>query len=233
MRLLPFFSYYGAKQRIGGKYPKPRWYTIIEPFAGSASYSHWYPNRKVILYDINPKVCATWQYLIRVTEEEVMSLPLVFDDVRELNICQEAKYLIGWWLSSANAAPRHKPTTWLKTGMWPNQFWGEYRRSIIAAQLRHIRHWKIHNQGYDYCPDILATWFIDPPYQNGGKFYPYHDVSYVYLNRWTRTRKGQVIACGEEGDNWLPFLPFITAQSLNKTGTKGWSKEVMWTNDKP
>jgi len=34
------FSYFGSKARIGNKYPKPIYDTIIEPFAGAAGYSY-------------------------------------------------------------------------------------------------------------------------------------------------------------------------------------------------
>ena len=44
------FYYYGRKQKIFGKYPKPQFDTIIEPFAGSAAYSmNYYKNNFVLL----------------------------------------------------------------------------------------------------------------------------------------------------------------------------------------
>lgn len=115
VKLRPFFPYFGGKFRLAPKYPKPRWSTIIEPFAGSAGYSVRYHTRNVILYDLNAEVYCTWDYLIRVSAAEILRLPLVFDDVRDLNIPQEARWLISWWLGPGDFAPRPKPQRGLST----------------------------------------------------------------------------------------------------------------------
>src|ERR1700677_4867140 len=108
MTLRPFFTYYGGKYRIGPKYPKPLHDTIIEPFAGSAGYSLRHPEKQVILYDMNPRIVATWQYLLKTTEKDIYSLPEIFDDLREVkNINQEAKWLIGWWCNKGSCEPRN------------------------------------------------------------------------------------------------------------------------------
>ena len=77
MRLRPFFSYYGSKWRLAPKYSKPKFDTIIEPFAGSASYSLLYPKRKVKLIDLDDNICILWEYLINVKEKEIRALPLL------------------------------------------------------------------------------------------------------------------------------------------------------------
>lgn len=228
VKLKPFFTYFGGKYRIAPRYPKPRWKTIIEPFAGSAGYSTRYPNREVQLYDLNPKVVGTWDYLIKVSEEEIMRLPLVFDDVRNLAIPQEAKWLIGWWLNKGNAQPCHLPGLWMRQRIRPNSFWGEVIRARTAAQLEYIRHWKVRLTSYDTLPNPSATWFIDPPYQRSGKRYTFNAVDYPHLSEWTKARQGQVVACGQEGDNWLDFKPFLDAKGTEGCRREGKSKEVIW-----
>lgn len=97
MKLKPFFTYYGGKYRAAPYYPKPRYRRIVEPFAGSAGFSLRYPSYDVCLYDLSEQVCGVWSYLLRVSAEEISKLPLNFDSVDNLQICQEAKWLLGFW----------------------------------------------------------------------------------------------------------------------------------------
>jgi hypothetical protein len=97
MRL--YFSFFGSKYRVALNYPKPIHPTIIERFAGSAGYSLRYPECQVRLHDADPVICGLWDYLIHVSPEEIRRLPLVFSHIDELDLCQEAKWLIGFWLN--------------------------------------------------------------------------------------------------------------------------------------
>ena len=45
------------------RYPAPKHKTIIEPFAGGASYSLKYYKHNVILNDLNPKVYEVWKFI--------------------------------------------------------------------------------------------------------------------------------------------------------------------------
>lgn len=228
--LKPFFTYFGGKYRIAPRYPRPRWRVLVEPFAGSAGYAVRYPHHSVMLYDANPKVCGTWQYLIRVSAEEILRLPLTFEDVRDLKICQEAKWLIGWWLNKGTAQPRNLPGLWMRQNTRPHSYWGETVRGRLARQVAYIRHWRVYSSGYDSCPNPVASWFVDPPYQRSGKNYPHHEVDYGSLKNWVTTRKGQVIVCGQEGDAWMPFSPFTETRGTQGRKMPGTSKEVIWTN---
>ena len=76
MRLKPFFTYFGGKYRAAPKYPTPEHDVIVEPFAGSAGYAMRHPHHKVILNDLDEKVAGTWEYLINVSEDEILSLPI-------------------------------------------------------------------------------------------------------------------------------------------------------------
>ncbi len=227
--LRPFFSYFGGKYRIAPKYPKPRWATIIEPFAGAAGYSVRYPCHRVSLYEVNPKVFGTWEYLINVSQKEILSLPLVFDDVRDLSVCQEAKWLIGWWINHGNVNPCNKPSAWMREGTRPNSYWGEAIRQRIADQVPTIRHWKVYNKSYEDILQRKATWFVDPPYQRSGKCYPFKDIDYESLADWVKVLQGQVLVCEQEGANWLPFKPFVVARGSPARYRTGKSKEMLWT----
>lgn len=68
---------------------------------------------------------------------------------------------------------------------------------------------------YRQMPNVEATWYIDPPYDNrAGSYYVHADVDC-----------GQVIVCENEGATWLPFRPFATL----KAGVNGrGSREVIF-----
>lgn len=227
----PFFTYYGGKYRIAPKYPRPKWAELVEPFAGSAGYSVRNHIHRVRLYDVNPKVVATWEYLIKTSPEEILALPTDFDDVRDLNVCQEAKWLIGWWLNKGTASPRNKPSKWMKSGTRDNSYWGEVVRERIANQVVRIRHWEVKLLPYYAIPlTRKSCWFVDPPYQTSGVHYPHNQIDYQRLRDWTLSLPGQVIACGQDGDSWVPFKHFIVTRSTPGYKRVGTSKEVIWTN---
>lgn len=224
--LRPFFYYYGGKWRASVKYPKPKYETLIEPFAGGAGYAQRFPWLKVRLYDIDPIVCVVWNYLIHVSQKEIQSLPLEINHIDDLAVCQEAKWLIGFWFNKGVTYPRKSPSAWMRNGGRPNTFWGEAVREMIAAQLPAIRHWTVTNLSYKEI-DInqQATWFVDPPYSDTcGTQYRYHDIDYTHLGNWCRELPGQVIVCEKEGADWLPFRPLLTIQS----SAKRTSHETVW-----
>ncbi len=241
--LRPFFSFYGGKWRAAPHYPTPTHSTIVEPFAGSAGYSVRYPDRQVILVDRDPHIVGTWRYLINATESEILALPLKFDSTNELAVPQEAKWLIGWWLNKGAAAPCKRPGNWMRksafAGSWvtggsgPNSWWGEVVRARIASQLHAIRHWKMIEGSYTESPEIAATWFIDPPYQQDGSHYRVRFKEFHPLSLWCQSRRGQTMVCENEGADWLPFSPFRSIKASagkQKDGTQK-SVEVLWRND--
>jgi len=226
----PFFTYYGGKYRIAPHYPAPKYPTIIEPFAGSAGYALRHHKSNVLLFDANPKVCAVWQYLISVSEKEILSLPEKFEDVRQLDICDAAKWLIGFWLNKGCVSPCNVPSAWMREGTRPNSFWGRVIKERIAAQVDSIRHWKCEQIDFLTLQNREATWFVDPPYfGKAGSLYIHSDLDYDLLGMWCETRQGQVIVCEMEGANWLPFSEFRTAKSTEGKRGKKQCKEVIWT----
>lgn len=229
MKLHPFFCYYGGKWRAAPHYPKPLREEIIEPFAGAAGYSTRYFDKKITLYDVDPIIVAVWQYLISTPSKDILALPIAVTKVDDLDICQSAKWLIGFWLNQGCSSPRKSPSKWAR--MRPNAFWGECVRQRIASQVDYIRHWTIAQCQYSSVPNKDATWFIDPPYQVAGKYYRYNKIDYVSLGSWCVSRMGQVLVCENAGADWLPFKPFRSIAGGTGKHRSGVSHEVLYTQN--
>lgn len=231
--LNPFFCYFGGKWRVAKKYPVPMYSRIIEPFAGGAGYSLRYPYLQVTLYEVDVAVYGVWDYLIHASSQEIRSLPLDVKHVNDLSVCQEAKWLIGFWLNKASVSPRLSPSVWMRGGTRPNSYWGEVIRERIALQVDKIRHWEIIHKSYQEIDNMQATWFIDPPYQGEcGKLYRHKITDYASLGDWCTHREGQVIVCERSGASWLPFQQFATTRATPGIRGKSYSQEVIWTNEK-
>lgn len=229
----PFFSFYGGKWRNAPRHYSPPYFdTIVEPFAGSAGYSVRHPNRMVVLCDIDPVIAGLWEYLINVSADEILSIPDVPQGgtVADMGLCQEASWLVGFWLNRGGASPKKTPSKWMRSGVRPGSFWGERVRKAIAGQVGFIRHWQVFNCGYeDLSIDGPATWFVDPPYWGAGTHYRHSSKSLDFnaLGKWCRSLDGQVIVCENDGANWLPFRPLSSVKTTRK-GKR--SIESVWTN---
>lgn len=231
-RLRAFFSFYGSKYNAAPKYPEPKYDSIIEPFAGSAGYSLLHYQKSIKLYDKDPVIAGLWEYLINVSEEEIYSLPLEITHIDDLKVCQEAKWLIGFWVARAVENPRKSPGAWMRSGIRPHSFWGPTIQERIASQLKYIRHWEIKNCSYEDVENERATWFIDPPYSApAGRIYKYSAIDYDNLGDWCKGLTGQTIVCEQYGSDWLPFEPFIEIRPTNGTNRPKNSKEVIWVNE--
>ena len=229
MILRPFFNFYGGKWRSAPRYPPPKYSRIIEPFAGSAGYSVRHHLRSITLYDADPIIFGIWNYIIKSSPKDLLRLPIDVSHVDDLSVCQEAKWLIGFWLNKGSS-PSKSPSAWMRQGKHNTSFWGKEIRERIATQSEYIRHWTVINKSYEYCGNIAATWFIDPPYEKSGRLYRYWQVDRDNLSIWARTRRGQVIVCEQAGATWLPFKPFGKIKSLSGPRGKGYSKEMIWEN---
>lgn len=237
LQLRPFFGYYGGKWRDTVKhYPSPKFDTIVEPFAGSAGYSLRYPNKKVVLCEIDPVLSQVWKYLLKVKPKEILAIPDLKPDetVDDLDICEEARWLVGLWLNRGTASPRKSPSKWMRDGIRPGSFWGERVRQTIATQVESIRHWTVVNCSYEDCPTPPdgATWFIDPPYEAAGKHYRFgsEQIDFKALATWCRSRPGQVIVCENDGATWLPFKQLADVKTTHGNHR---SKEAIWQSDNP
>ena len=231
MSLQSFFLYFGSKSQLSRYYPAPRFETIVEPFAGSAAYSVRHHHKRVKLFDKDPVVVGIWSFLLRSSARDILALPeLELDQrVEDLDVCQEARWLIGRWIDYGAKAPASKRTPWTSDDEHEHRTWGRTVRARLASQVDKIRHWTITEGEYFDAPELEATWFVDPPYQRGGLQYTMSSagIDFARLGAWCRARPGQVIVCEERGAEWLPFRPFAEIRSVGKN----WTGEVVWTND--
>ena len=234
--LRPFFTFYGGKWRAAVHYPEPMHRTIVEPFAGSAGYSLRYPHRQVVLIERDPIIAGTWRYLLRVTPEEVLGLPDVEpgQSVDDLPLTEELRWLVGWWVNFGGTAPGKTLSSLGRSGPRGDAeryavFWGPKVRERIAAQLPAIRHWRLIEGDWSEAPDAEATWFVDPPYAEMGKYYRYGSarLDFAALAAWCRIRRGQVIVCENDGADWLPFKHFRDLKTSDPGGRV--SREATWT----
>ncbi len=219
------FSYYGSKAKIILKYPKPKYNLIIEPFAGSARYSLLYWNKRIFLNDSYKTIFDIWKYLIKATKEQIENLPEMKrgDNVKNLNITDVEKVLMGFMVSYGVAYPR---LTYNERAS--KAYLIEKTKEKIIYNFHKIRHWKVRNKDYQELNNVEATWFIDPPYQNGGHHYVKSKINYIELAKWCKSRKGQVIVCENNKADWMDFRPLVEL-----SGQRGKTLEVIWTNTKP
>lgn len=221
------WSYYGRKKKIIKKYPIPKHQTIIEPFAGSASYAYEYWDRDIVLIDGYAVVVGLWKFLQQVTPNEILALPDVgpMENIeKHTQLSQEEKWLMGFCINNGSTIPK-------KTARHGNFNSWNRDKIRIAKDLYKIKHWKIFQGEYN-CKDAdysnsSITYYIDPPYQHNIYKYGYNSkLNYVTLGEWCKSRKGQVIVCEGEGANYLPFQPLLQISGQRKK-----SQEVMWYNE--
>lgn len=221
----PLFPYYGSKWNIARHYPAPEG-CVVEPFAGAAGYSCFYGVRQAILIDKDPIIAGLWQYLIGASSSEIMSLPdmpEVGDSVDNYRIPQEAKWLIGFWLNRGSATPKKSRTAYSARSDRGQLNWGQRAKERIASQLPRIAEWQVVEGSYEQAPACEATWFVDPPYGDKGRFYRVGFSDFDHLGQWCLERRGTLIACEGDGADWLPFRPLGTFKS-----SKGRAAEVAY-----
>jgi site-specific DNA-adenine methylase len=242
--LKAFFSYFGAKNRHANKYPSPIHGTIIEPFAGSAGYSVRYANRNVILVEKDPAIAGCWDWLIHVSSEEVLRLPVDLDSCNNLErfvTCPEARYFMRLWFDpGVGKHARSKPSKRMREqDSNSSKCWGSRIRQRIASQVPSIRHWRIFNCGYEdipwfeirHCP---ITWFVDPPYQYAGKGYVHGSgsIDFSHLADFCKSVSGQVIVCEHSGARWLPFDHLYDLRGIMRQHSGKESEEGIWYQER-
>jgi 16S rRNA G966 N2-methylase RsmD len=218
------FYYYGRKKQIAKHYPAPEFDTIIEPFAGAASYalhsSHW--QKQVILVERDHRVAEIWRWLIEsATEESIRALP-------DLSVGERSTEFLHIVHAATKMAFKYKR---IKVTPVLERNW-EISKRVMAASLYKVRHWKIMEADFTAAPDLEATWFIDPPYKDepgNGYAHGSSALDYSALAAWVYERKGQVICCeGANGD----YLPFTSLLDLPGVAGKR-SKEVVYCTSSP
>jgi site-specific DNA-adenine methylase len=228
------FSYYGSKSKIAHLYPKPKYDTIIEPFAGSARYSllHW--ERDVWLFDTSPYVYEVWRYLQQASKNDILNLPDVPSKVSLKTIkglTEVERYLIGFHLCRGKSKPRH-------TGHGQNSWSRDKIR--IADSLYKIRHWLIFSSDYRTIVtprSAPVTFFVDPPYKlvqsrhgNSDRYPKGDDIDYEELAQWCWSRNGQIIVCEGRGADWLPFQLLVTTNANTNSSSVKKNDECVFVN---
>lgn len=219
------FYYFGRKKQTAKNYPLPLFTTIVEPFAGSASYSlhgeNW--KREIIIIDNNPVVIGIWNYLLSASVSDIESLPNLqigenVDNFKYLS--NEEKNLIGLHINPGSSVPK-KTTT--KFSRW------RPGKEYIVKNLFKIKHWKFLPGSCFEHSELLkktsATYFIDPPYYGQGKQYAggNSNLDYEKLSEFILSLTGQVIVCeGADHNNWLPFKELNIV--VNNGGMNGGKK---------
>ena len=217
------FSYYGSKSKISKYYPTPTYDLIIEPFAGAGNYSllH-YKNHSVWLNDKYTVIFKLWKHLQTLDLSEIESIPQLNkgDDIRNLDLSEGMKLILGFSVNCGVATPHNIYTDWAQINNLIKQ-----SKNRLLKYYERIKSWKITNLDYNLIPNEEATWFIDPPYMFGGNRYKESKIDYIELANWCKTRKGQVIVCENSNANWLDFKPLVRC-----AGQKTQTLEVVWTN---
>lgn len=223
------FDYYGSKNILARYYQRPRYPLIVEPFAGSASYSVWHLARNMklhaLLMDKDVRVCAAWRWLKEQTPESIRALRTpkegeVTSNFFEMTTSASTASLNCKKMTVSARMARRIPRMWAK----------------ISGLLWILPRIEVRWCSYEECEDLEATWFIDPPYQqtgsglhgNGyGKDCRAKDLDFARLGEWCLGRKGQVIVTEKEGADWLPFKPIRYAKdSLDKRYV-----EMVWNSE--
>ena len=212
-------------------YPAPIGDSVTEACAGALGYSTYYGVTHVEAWDVDPIIVGVWNFLCRATADEINALPdmaAVGDHVDNYAIPQEAKWLIGFWLNRGSASPKKSRTAYSARTDRAQLNWGVKAKERIVSQLPALEHWKVRLGSYDNAPDVETTWFIDPPYQDKGRYYRFPLTDFGNLARWTLSRRGLVLVCEGAGADWLPFVPLGSFKS-----TKGRSEEMAFISGAP
>lgn len=218
------WSYYGSKSKVVDFYPPPKYGKIIEPFAGSARYSLKFFDRDVLLMDKFEYIARLWKWLQLCSEKDILSLPEPKggEDIRSYSFdCEEAQMLMRYMIGGGLSAPQ-----WIVSSFRDEDDIKRYKKQI-ASQLFKIKHWRIVCGSYEELENEEATWFIDPPYFDGGHKYieSNKNIDYSKLAAWCKSRNGHIIVCENTKADWLPFKAMKDLSGVYQTTT-----EAIWSN---
>ena len=201
-------SFYGGKYLMAAKrLVPPQRAHVVEIFAGSAGFSCFFEPRQVTLIERDPVIYGVWDFLQQSSAEDIRRLPLDVHKVDDLSprVCQEARWLIGFWLNHGIAIPAKTRSKWARqiaakdvsdfrggdgdtAAEWTN-FWGREVRERLAHNVTRIKHWTIIHDSWENAPDIRdAHWHVDPPYERAGRSYKFNQVDYTALAEWCYER---------------------------------------------
>jgi len=215
-----FFPYYGGKLKLAADLGPPQRDHVIEPFAGAAGFSVFWQPPHVTLIERDPVVFGVWDYLRKVTAAELLRLPSNISSLDQLPsaVCQEARWLVGFWMNHGLAVPAARRSNWAQQARYHGRFWSKTIKLRLASQVERIRHWKLIEGSYECAPDIEAHWHIDPPYKATGHPYRCNGIKHELLAEWCLQRRGFIQVCEAHGADWLPFEPLV---QVDNSGIRG------------
>ena len=220
------FSYYGSKSKRAHLYPQATNGLVIEPFAGSASYSvQLMPNDNLSFWfnDLNKDTCEVWKYLtsspcletIRAFIPDTMRRGTSITD----HICNaqdktglKCPYGLEVYLRAATNRGTLGTGYFDAVTYWCAEEWPTiYRKLVWAIERLSLADIEVTGKSYTDLPNPPAVWFVDPPYNNLAGFrYVENNIDYSHLADWCLSRDGIVIVCEQMTATWLPFKPMKT-----------------------
>lgn len=229
----PFFRWFGGKWNASKHYPKPTFWDLAEPFAGSACYSLRHHEQQITIYDTDPHLRQLWPWLIGdATSADILDIPInlaIGTDIRQLGLSDGQALLLKTCQRTNNVGNCWTVSSW---GNKPGQ-WTANHRARVAEQIHAIKHWRFEPVIYG----AGETYFVDPPYQYNYQYRsPRIDYAALATTLYGAAAAGaQVIVCealcaktGARPD-WLPFLDFrSTVTSRRKATQSHHSSELIW-----
>lgn len=210
------WSYLGSKGRIIDYYPEPIYNTIIEPFAGTARYALKYFDRNIWINDKSQVITGIWRYIKGASKKDIQQLPELKKAGQSLKnykyLSDVERHLLGFAVQLGKTRPGSKMSSWAAKHNSICRL-----KQNVLQNLHKVRHWQITNLNYDELPNRKVTWFVDAPYQVGGREYPEHKINYDDLRRWIYGRRGQMIACENANGDWLYTRPLVQSNLIRQT----------------
>lgn len=235
MKIGPLFKWFGSKWQSAKRYPKPKFDTIFEPFAGGAGYSLNHCEKKIFIYDTDPNLKTLWKWLIKeATEKDVLSIPInlpVGTNIQTIGLSEGQQQLLKHWQRTNNVGDCWTVSPW---GNKPGQ-WTANTRSRVAEEIHAIKHWNFGKFNYT---GSTATFFVDPPYQFNYRYRTGKRFDFIKLAQEISilaNNGNQIIVCEAIGKNGVPdWLPFVenhqSVTSRRKANQSHHSKELIWTS---
>lgn len=210
------FPYFGRKGRIAALYPAPSHPLVIEPFAGSLSWSMHHRPERVVGFEADERVVRLWH--------EILADPEAFEHRPVPELGTQTSDLFSMLCTYSE----HSLTsTSLKVTSRMLRDYTALCRRIASDGRWAAEHVEVIRGDYHDAPDVEATWFVDPPYQKANRRGYRMGASLIdfgELAEWCKSRRGQVIVCEQEGADWLPFVPLT--EVVSHRGSR--SSEVVW-----
>lgn len=210
------FYYFGRKARLAPRYAEPAHDLVIEPFAGSMAYTLHHRPAQALGVEINLAVVDVWQRIAAMAPDDIAAFPNPEIGTRVTD---------RWQMFAAGSHGTTRATSYLWTERMQRDF--AKQRKMAAAAAPYVQESVEYRHGdYRDAPDVEATWFIDPPYQNVRRGYERDAIDYAELGEWCRSRRGLVIVCEQWGADWLPFRPLAAIRGTTNRQTV----EMVWTS---